>query len=154
MWDWRAWVIAIGLVLWEFYFLSFSDLRFYFFYRYFRDLLCYLGFMVIYWIYGFGVDLWEVINEDFRLFIYLSYFENTGVTIWGQLVTTHHGGVLLKSEVMGSRLTNNLIMELVRTHNRGVGVGALQRCESGAHGRVVTRSGLSQKSCYFIIQNL
>ena len=43
-------------------------------------------------------------------------------------------GVLLKGEVLGSRSTNNLIMELVRTHNRGVGVGALQRCEPGAHG--------------------
>ncbi|WZZ83691.1 hypothetical protein YC2023_104263 [Brassica napus] len=37
-------------------------------------------------------------------------------------------------EVMGSRLTNNLIMELERTHNGGVGFGALQRCEHGAHG--------------------
>ncbi|KAF2570827.1 hypothetical protein F2Q70_00000767 [Brassica cretica] len=42
--------------------------------------------------------------------------------------------MLLKGEVMGSRLTNNLIMELERTHNGGVGVGALQRCEPGAHG--------------------
>ncbi|KAF3569090.1 hypothetical protein DY000_02015947 [Brassica cretica] len=37
-------------------------------------------------------------------------------------------------EVLGSRLTNNLIMELERTHNGGVGVGALQCCEPGAHG--------------------
>ena len=43
-------------------------------------------------------------------------------------------GMLLKGEVLGSRLTNNLIMELERTHNGGVGVGALQRCEPGAHG--------------------
>ena len=42
--------------------------------------------------------------------------------------------MLLKGEVLGSRLTNNLIMELMRTHNRGVGVGVLQRCEPGAHG--------------------
>ena len=42
--------------------------------------------------------------------------------------------MLLKGEVLGSRLTNNLIMELERTHNEGVGVGALQRCEPGAHG--------------------
>ncbi|KAF3561699.1 hypothetical protein DY000_02015708 [Brassica cretica] len=34
----------------------------------------------------------------------------------------------------GSRLTNNLIMEPERTHNGGVGVGALQRCELGANG--------------------
>ncbi|KAH0943316.1 hypothetical protein HID58_002953 [Brassica napus] len=47
--------------------------------------------------------------------------------------------MLLKGEVLGSRLTNNLIMELERTHNRGVGVGALQRCEPGAHGRVDAR---------------
>uniref|UniRef100_M4DHU4 Uncharacterized protein n=1 Tax=Brassica campestris TaxID=3711 RepID=M4DHU4_BRACM len=50
----------------------------------------------------------------------------------------------MEGEVLGSRLTNNLIMELERTHNRGVGVGALQRCEPGAQGagsptgRVVT----------------
>ena len=42
--------------------------------------------------------------------------------------------MLLKGEVLGSRLTNNLIMELERTHNGEVGVGALQRCEPGAHG--------------------
>ncbi|CAG7863107.1 unnamed protein product, partial [Brassica rapa] len=42
--------------------------------------------------------------------------------------------MLLKGEVMGSRLTNNLIIELDRTHNGGVGVGVLQRCEPGAHG--------------------
>ena len=42
--------------------------------------------------------------------------------------------MLLKGEVLGSRLTNNLIMELERTHNGGVGVGALQRCEPRAHG--------------------
>ena len=42
--------------------------------------------------------------------------------------------ILLKGEVLGSRLTNNLIMELEITHNGGVGVGALQRCEPGAHG--------------------
>ena len=42
--------------------------------------------------------------------------------------------ILLKGEVLGSRLTNNLIMELEKTHNGGVGVGALQRCEPGAHG--------------------
>lgn len=45
--------------------------------------------------------------------------------IAGKLVTTHSGGVLLKDEVMGSRLTNNLIMESEKTYNRGVGVGAL-----------------------------
>ncbi|CAG7863154.1 unnamed protein product, partial [Brassica rapa] len=42
--------------------------------------------------------------------------------------------MLLKGEVMGSRLTNNLIIELDRTHNGGVGVDALQRREPGAHG--------------------
>ncbi|KAF3553859.1 hypothetical protein F2Q69_00014423 [Brassica cretica] len=36
-------------------------------------------------------------------------------------------GNVVKGEVLGSRLTNNLIMELERTHNGGVGVGALQR---------------------------
>lgn len=46
-----------------------------------------------------------------------------------QLVTSHPGGVLLKGEVLGSRLTNNLIMESERTHSGGVGVGALQGCE-------------------------
>ena len=35
----------------------------------------------------------------------------------------------LKGEVLGLKLTNNLIMESERTHNRGVGVGALQGCE-------------------------
>ena len=40
--------------------------------------------------------------------------------------------MLLKGEVLSSRPTNNLIMELVKTHNRRVGVGALQRCEPGA----------------------
>ncbi|CAG7869673.1 unnamed protein product, partial [Brassica rapa] len=50
-----------------------------------------------------------------------------------QLVTACHVGMLLKGEVMGSRLTNNLIIELERTHNGGVGVGTLQRCELGAH---------------------
>ena len=49
-------------------------------------------------------------------------------------MTTHPGGVLLKGEVLGSSLTNNLIMELERIHNGGVGVGALQRCESETHG--------------------
>ena len=34
--------------------------------------------MAIYWIYDFEVDFWEVINGDFRLFIYLSYFEKYG----------------------------------------------------------------------------
>ncbi|KAF2611849.1 hypothetical protein F2Q70_00012015 [Brassica cretica] len=43
-----------------------------------------------------------------------------------QLVTTHRGEVLLKGEVMGSRLTNNLIMESERTHNEEVWVSALQ----------------------------
>ena len=35
---------------------------------------------------------------------------------------------------MGSRLINNLIMELERTHNGRVEIGALQRCEPGSHG--------------------
>ena len=46
-----------------------------------------------------------------------------------QLVTTNRGEVLLKGEVMGSRLTNNLIMESERTHNGEVWVSALQGCE-------------------------
>ncbi|KAH0932466.1 hypothetical protein HID58_009583 [Brassica napus] len=61
-----------------------------------------------------------------------------------QLVTACPVGMLLKGEVMGSRPTNNLIMELERTHNGGVGVGALQRCEPRVHGRVVPRGGLSK----------
>ena len=32
-------------------------------------------------------------------------------------MTTHPGKVLLKDEVMGSRLTKNLIMKSERTHN-------------------------------------
>ena len=51
-----------------------------------------------------------------------------------QLVTACPVGDLLKGEVMGSRCTNNLIMELVRTHKGGVGVDALQRCEPGVYG--------------------
>lgn len=43
-------------------------------------------------------------------------------------------GELLKGEVLGSRSTNNLIIELVRTYKRAVGVGALQCCESGVYG--------------------
>ena len=46
-----------------------------------------------------------------------------------QLVTTHPGRVLLKGEILGSILTNNLIMESEKTHNGGVGVSALQGCE-------------------------
>lgn len=55
-----------------------------------------------------------------------------------------HVGELLKGEVMGSRRTNNLIMEFVRTHKGGFGVDALQGCEPevygpvGSTGRVVT----------------
>ena len=49
-------------------------------------------------------------------------------------MTTCPVGMLLKGEVLGSRLTNNLIMESERTHNGGVVVGALQHCEPGAHG--------------------
>ncbi|KAJ4866005.1 hypothetical protein Rs2_52478 [Raphanus sativus] len=50
-------------------------------------------------------------------------------------------GMLLKGEDLGSSLTNNLIMEIVRSHNRGVGVGALQRCEPGVHGQVFHGTG-------------
>ena len=49
-------------------------------------------------------------------------------------MTVRHVGVLLKGEVLGSRnakRTNNLIMESEKTHNGGVGVGALQGCEPG-----------------------
>ncbi|KAF3567987.1 hypothetical protein DY000_02016364 [Brassica cretica] len=53
----------------------------------------------------------------------------TGPKTSDQLVTTHPGGVLLKGEVLGSRLTNNLTMKSERTHNGGVGVGALQGYE-------------------------
>ena len=56
-----------------------------------------------------------------------------------QLVTACPVGRLLKGEVLGSRRTNNLIMELVRTHNGGVGIDALQRCETGLMGRVGPR---------------
>ena len=68
-----------------------------------------------------------------------------------QLVTACPVGMLLKGEVLGSRLTNNLIMELVRTHNRGVGVGALQRCEPGAHGTGSSHgAGCHKKSRLFL----
>ncbi|KAJ4901733.1 hypothetical protein Rs2_15684 [Raphanus sativus] len=53
--------------------------------------------------------------------------------------------MLLKGEVGGSNLTNNLIMELVRTHNGGVGVGALQRCELGSTDGWFRRTG-----CYIL----
>ncbi|KAF3522087.1 hypothetical protein F2Q69_00050916 [Brassica cretica] len=56
------------------------------------------------------------------------------VTIAVQLVTACPVGMLLKGEVLGSKLTSNLIMELKRTHNGGVGIGALQCCEPGTHG--------------------
>ena len=65
---------------------------------------------------------------DFVFFLYItSFFDD-------QLVTACLVGMLLKGEVVGSRLTNNLIMELERIYNGGVGVGALQCCESGTHG--------------------
>ena len=61
-------------------------------------------------------------------------------------------GMLLKGEVLGSRLTSNLIMELERIHNGGVGVGALQRCEPGAHGVGCHRSsGKDSHSCRFMV---
>ena len=70
-----------------------------------------------------------------------------------QLVTACPVGMLLKGEVLGSRLTNNLIMELERTHNGGVGVGALQRCEPGAHGAGSShRAGCHIKSRLFMWQ--
>ncbi|KAF3568622.1 hypothetical protein DY000_02017495 [Brassica cretica] len=54
-----------------------------------------------------------------------------------QLVTACPVGMLLKGEVLGSRLTNNLIMELERTYNGGVGVGALQRLGMMLKGEVL-----------------
>ena len=69
------------------------------------------------------------------------------VTNWtsGQLVTACHVWELLKGEVIGSRRTNNLIMELVKIHKEGVGVGALQRCELGSTRRVVHETGCQIK---------
>ncbi|WZZ51008.1 hypothetical protein YC2023_051115 [Brassica napus] len=51
-----------------------------------------------------------------------------GPVRFSQLVTACTVGMLLKSEIFGSsnaKCTNNLIMESKRTHNGGVGVGAL-----------------------------
>ncbi|KAF2584124.1 hypothetical protein F2Q70_00034400 [Brassica cretica] len=60
--------------------------------------------------------------------------------------------MLLKGEVLGSRLTNNLIMELERTHNGEVGVGALQRCEPGPHGAGSSHgAGCHKKSRLFFV---
>ena len=63
---------------------------------------------------------------------------------FGQLVTACHVRMLLKGEVLGLTLTNNLIIELERTHNGGVGVGALQRCEPGVHGAVSSHGALQR----------
>ncbi|KAF2531905.1 hypothetical protein F2Q70_00029575 [Brassica cretica] len=51
------------------------------------------------------------------------------------LVTTHPGGVSLKGKVLGLKLTNNLIMESEKTHNGGIGVGALKYLSLGHHKR-------------------
>ncbi|KAJ4909973.1 Uncharacterized protein Rs2_04594 [Raphanus sativus] len=51
-----------------------------------------------------------------------------------------------QGEDLGSSLTNNLIMEIVRSHSGGVGVGALQRCEPGVHGQVFHGTGCHKKS--------
>ncbi|CAF1860574.1 unnamed protein product [Brassica napus] len=45
--------------------------------------------------------------------------------------------MMLKSEVLGSRLTNNLIMELERTHNGGVGVVRCSTVNLEPTGQVV-----------------
>ncbi|KAJ4894739.1 hypothetical protein Rs2_21533 [Raphanus sativus] len=68
-----------------------------------------------------------------------------------QLVTACPVGMLLKGEDMGSSLTNNLIMEIVRSHNGGVGVGALQRCELGSMDRWFRRTGCYNKKSTFIV---
>ena len=82
---------------------------------------------------------------DFVFFLYITSF------FYDQLVTAYPVGMLLKGEVLGSKLTNNLIMELERTHNGGVGVGALQRCEPGAHGAGSShRAGCHIKSRLFM----
>ncbi|KAL0884725.1 hypothetical protein Bca101_008706 [Brassica carinata] len=39
--------------------------------------------------------------------------------------------------------TNNLIMELMRTHNRVVGVDALQSCEPGSTGQIYLNLSIS-----------
>ena len=44
----------------------------------FLEFIMLFEFMAIYWIYDFGFDFWKVINGDFRLLIYLSYFEKYG----------------------------------------------------------------------------
>ena len=60
--------------------------------------------------------------------------DNPSHSLGRQLVITRLVGVLLKDVVLGLRnakRTNNLIMESERTHNKGVGVGALHDCEPG-----------------------
>ncbi|KAJ4890422.1 Uncharacterized protein Rs2_30170 [Raphanus sativus] len=54
-----------------------------------------------------------------------------------------------QGEDLGSSLTNNLIMEIVRSHNRGIGVGALQRCKPGVHGQVFHGTGCHNKAAGF-----
>ena len=46
-------------------------------------------------------------------------------------------GMLLKGEVLGSRLTNNLIMELEKIHNRGLESVRCSAVSLGSKGQVV-----------------
>ena len=61
--------------------------------------------------------------------------------------------MLLKGEVLGLRLTNNLIMELEKTYNGGVGIGALQRCEPGVHGTGSSHGAVVTKKIDFLCDN-
>lgn len=47
-------------------------------------------FMVIYWIYDFGVDLWKIINRDFRIIIYYFIFEEYGFYTFSHLHCLAH----------------------------------------------------------------
>ena len=64
-----------------------------------------------------------------------------------------HVGILLKGEVLGSRFTNNLIMESEKTHNGKVRVGTLQRCEPGAHGVGSSHGAGCHKNINFLCDN-
>ena len=66
------------------------------------------------------------------------------------LITTRHVGVLVKGEVLGlnnAKRTNNIIMESEKTHNGGVRVGVLQKCEPGVP---VSGTGCHIKSRQFL----
>ena len=88
-------------------FHSFSDSRFLCFYRYFRNLLCYLDLWLFIGFMEFKDDSWGLINENFMIIIFIIYFGRYGCYICYILVpelVSHLGsdprGVL--RPVMGS----------------------------------------------------